>query len=358
MRARHRLEHRVRPERRSSLVVPTTGNDIARVDHTDGSLVWSASRIIPNTGAEGFAIFGGTLYGFEGTITTPKVLTAWDLETGAKRYSSPALPGDGDQENPITVGLDGTVYVKRDGGRLYALTDTGSAIVEKWSTDVGTLTYSGHFGIGNDGSIYVPDGDVIRRLNPDDGTVLDSSFPLVTSSTPINPRFAVDGNGTVFVGNSGGSDGRLYALDPDLTEQWSRAVPSMVYGGPALGENGALVVAGGGTFLEVFRTSPSAAPQPPLLAGSDASLQLQSWPNPFTERCSIRFELDRETELSIVAYDASGRQVESIWEGRVGAGSHTVDWAPAERESFSSSVVFLEVSTDQARSTLRVTHVR
>jgi hypothetical protein len=71
------------------LVAASTG-DIARVDAVTGQQVWLAPRTIPNTGAECLCVYGGTVYGFEGSIVTPKVLTAWDVETGLRKYSSAA----------------------------------------------------------------------------------------------------------------------------------------------------------------------------------------------------------------------------------------------------------------------------
>jgi outer membrane protein assembly factor BamB len=323
------------------LVVPIVSNHIARVEHTDGSVVWQTPRIIPNTGAEALAVFGNTLYGFEGTITTPKVLTAWNLSTGTKLYSSPALPGDGDQEVPLSVGPDGTIYVKRDGGAFYAFTDTGSSLVEKWRITNGNVPYSGHFGVGFDGSIYIPSGNALVRLDPDDGSVLDTSVALVTSST-LNPRFAIDGSGTLFVGNGGSADGALFAMDPNLQILWQTSVPSMVYGGPALGSNGALAVAGGGTTLRVYRSSPAAVSQTTLAPG-----ELRAWPNPFRSETWLGFHLEKAQHVRIAAYDATGRLVETLANQVWPAGSHELVWrpeAPVDQEA--PRALFLKMHTD------------
>lgn len=335
------------------LVVPITLNHIARVEHTDGSTVWQTPRIIPNTGAEAFAVFGNTLYGFEGTITTPKVLTAWDLDTGAKLYSSPSLPGDGDQEVPLSVGPDGTIYVKRDGGSFFAFTDTGTALVEKWRKSNGNVPYSGHFGVGFDGSIYIPSGNTLVRLDPDDGSVLDTSVAIVTSST-LNPRFAIDGSGTLFVGNGGSADGALFAMDPSLQILWQVPVPSMVYGGPALGSDGALAVAGGGTTLRVYRSSPVSVSETMLQSG-----ELRAWPNPFRAETWLGFHLDKAQYVRIAAYDATGRLVETLASRMMPAGSHQLAWRPeAPTETQGPRALFLKMHTDSRTFSVKAIQIR
>lgn len=346
------------------LVVPSVGNAIARVEHTDGSRVWSTPRIIPNTGAEGLAVFGNTVYGFEGSIVTPKVLTAWDLATGAKKYSSPGLPGDGDQENPLTVGPDGTIYVKRDGGLLYAFTDTGVALVEKWAVAEGSLTYGGHFAVGQDGSLYVPEGTALLRLDPANGAVLDTSGPLITSSTTLNPRVAVSADGRLFVGNGGGGDGRLYCLTPELGELWSRAVPNMVYGGPALGQSGVLAVAGGGTFLEVYAGDPAdiadgeadgiggGPGREPAMTGP----RLTVGPNPFQASASLHFRLAEPGFVRLTAFDPGGREVTTVFAGDAGRGEHVIEWSPGHGDG--AAVFFLRLETPEGVTTARATRLR
>lgn len=339
------------------LIVPSTSNHISRVDSNDGSEVWEINRIIPNTGAEALALFGNTLYGFEGTITTPKILTAWDVATGVKKYSTGTLPGDGDQEVPHTIGPDGTIYVKRDGGLLYAFTDTGSALVEKWHASLGVVSYAGQYGVGIDGSVYVPDGTGLVRLDPDTGAILDTSVALVSGST-LNPRFAIGSDGTLYVGNGGGTDGRLYALAPDLEVLWSAPVPGMVYGGPALGSTGALVVAGNGTRLDVYRSGTVAVD--PHHGTGQSGLALRVSPNPLRSDASVSFHLDAPSSVRLSVMDAGGRTVDG-WSGRtLPAGEHTLDWrnvADAGAD-LGNGVLFLRLEAGSRTETVKVIRVR
>jgi outer membrane protein assembly factor BamB len=143
------------------LLLPgSSTRSIMRINHLNGDTVWTRYRIIPSTGGECICVYGNTVYAFEGSIVTPKRVMAIELSNGAIKYYSPALPGDGDQEIPFTIGPNGTIYVIRDGGRLHALRDNGSAIVELWNYATvlaNTIAWT-QFGCGPDSTLYVPNG--------------------------------------------------------------------------------------------------------------------------------------------------------------------------------------------------------
>ncbi|MEO8211502.1 MAG: PQQ-binding-like beta-propeller repeat protein, partial [bacterium] len=162
------------------LILPGSGTKrIMRINHLNGDTVWTNNRIIPNTGAETMCINGNTLYAWEGSITTPKTIIAINLTTGIIKYSSPSLPGDGDQEIPFSVSSNGIVYCIRDGGLMYSLKDTGTGFDILWTRDVshpvGTYT---QIAIGKDSSVYIPFGKKIYRLNHNTGAAIDSSIDL------------------------------------------------------------------------------------------------------------------------------------------------------------------------------------
>lgn len=338
------------------IVLPCAGDDIARLDAADGHAVWTALRTIPNTGAEAICVHGNSVYGFEGAITIPKVLTAWDLGSGARRYSSPTLTGDGDQEMPPTVAPDGTIYVKRDGGPLYALDDDGERIFIRWQRAINAYFYAGHLAVGLGGSLYCPDGRQLVRLDPLTGAELDRSAALTTSAN-LNPKVAVGADGTVYVGNSGGADGMLYALSPTLSLLWSTPVNGMTYGGPALGLGGALAVSGSGTLLKVFRSDLTATP-----AGEPATrLDLAAYPNPFRAGTTIRFAAVAAGEASLAILDAGGRLVRTLRvESAPAAGEQELRWDGRDESNRSASagVYFLRLTDGGTSHTGRVQLIR
>jgi len=234
--------------------MPVAPDDIARIDAATGQQVWLAMRTIPTPAPEHVCVHGNTVYGFEGSITTPKVLTAWDLDTGARRYSSAALPGDGDQEIPFTIAPDGTIYVKRDGaaGLLHAFVDNGNAITQRWAVPINFGGTVAQIGVGLDGSVYVPDGKPARAAStrsPAPRSIARSrSSPRPRSTRARDRRRRHD-----LLRNGGSADGRLYAVAPDLSVLWSEWWVGWCMEAPRSGRAGGSRLSGGGTFLRVYR---------------------------------------------------------------------------------------------------------
>ncbi len=119
----------------SGILFACNGDPIVRgkrLDKNTGQTIWFYDYIVPVGPNAGYAATSTTFYHYKGTINTPKTVFALDIETGQFKYETGSLPGDGDQEWPITIGSDGTIYLKRDGGKLYAFEDTGSEFRIKW----------------------------------------------------------------------------------------------------------------------------------------------------------------------------------------------------------------------------------
>ncbi len=121
------------------------------------------------------------------------------------------MPGDGDQENDLVVGPDGTIYIARDGGSLYAFTDNGSGFTQKWALTPAVLVKS----FGPDNVIYCANVNYgissgkLMRVNGINGTVIDSS------TIPAG-YITVDYDSTVYVNTVEASTGRIFAFTPDL----------------------------------------------------------------------------------------------------------------------------------------------
>ena len=226
--------------------------DIWRIDAADGSTVWQVPRSCSVTSSCGVAIFGSAVYAVD-AVPGGHAVCKYDLATGALLYAGPLMPGFLVQNTPL-VGPDGTVYFNRVQNNpatdfFYAFDDTGTALVERWSVPAGYNT-SVELAVGPDGSVYhMAAGDVVQRLDPSDGSVLDF-FALPDSGSV---RMATDALGRVFVSNGEFSTGRVHCFDADLTERWSVPVTNVNIGAPALGRNGTLVVAGVGTDVRAYR---------------------------------------------------------------------------------------------------------
>ena len=229
---------------------------IWRIRATDGSTVWTASRQGSVSGQCGAARFGDAVYvadSFQGG----QVIKRFDLATGAFQYQSAVMPGLLNQHHPM-VGPDGSVYLNRASNSpgfdfFHAFTDTGSALVQRWAVP-SNPGIAGEYACGADGSVYmVQPGEIVSRLDAQSGAVRNT-YPVPLGSNGYSPRFTVDGDGRVYLGNGGFPNGALLAFDRDLTLRWSTPVPNINNGGPAIAADGTLVVAGVGNDLRAYRT--------------------------------------------------------------------------------------------------------
>ncbi|MBI5402066.1 MAG: PKD domain-containing protein [Ignavibacteriae bacterium] len=222
-----------------------------RLDRKTGVPKWSNNYIIPVGPDGGFVVYGNTYYHWTGSIVTPKKLIAIDINSGSTKYMSDALPGDGDQENDLVIGPDGTIYISRDGGALHAFTDNGSGFTQKWTLSPAVLVKS----FGPDNVIYCANVNYgstngkLMRVNGTSGTVIDS----VSSSIP-GVYVTVGYDSTVYVSTGEAANGRYFAFSPDLqTTKWQLSVPYNYYTGCPLGKEGVFVSAGSGTQITAYK---------------------------------------------------------------------------------------------------------
>lgn len=219
-----------------------------RIDKNTGDTLWTNRDIIAIGPSKGLAMSAKNVYRITGGITTPIRLAAIDVETGQTLYNSAPIPGDPDQEYPITVGPDGTIYFWRDGGLLYAFKDDGSSFSQRWSyTPDSAGLFTGNISIGIDNSIYVFDNNQVKKINQSTGMVTDSSVTYNLSQSSIT----VGNDSTVYL-NTGTGD--IYALSYDLqTVKWQLSAPLAIYCNPALLKEGIMVITEAGTGIKAFK---------------------------------------------------------------------------------------------------------
>jgi PKD repeat protein len=226
-----------------------------RMDRVTGEILWSNDYPIPVGPDGGYVVVGNTYYHWTGYINTAKTLIAIDIETGQTKYTSEALPGDGDQEIDLIAGSDGTIYITRDGGALHAFTDDGTGFVQKWSRPSGPIIK----GVGWDGSLYAVSStnSHLIRLDPQNGATVDSSQIVVDG---LLGYLAVGADSTVYV-STGQVAGSYYALSADLqTVKWTVDVPYNYYSGPALAKDGIMVTVGAGQEIVAYRSEQELKP--------------------------------------------------------------------------------------------------
>ncbi|MEZ5148644.1 MAG: PQQ-binding-like beta-propeller repeat protein [Bacteroidales bacterium] len=243
-------------------------DNIIRIDHTDGTTVWQTDRSCPTSNGQEVSVFGDRGYYWEPAVAGPKV-SVINLETSEYLYSSESLSAGLIQQLGMMIGTDGTIYAPRSMNNgttdfMFALKDDGTGFEELWSTPIGYIPFSSG-GIGPDGTIYTySSAGAIIRLDPADGSVLNTSQTIFTS-VGASPRIAIDANGYVFVTNGEFATGKIFSFNPDLSTRWTENITNVNIGGPAIGANGTMVVCGVGTNVRAYEGSYS------LLAGFTAN---------------------------------------------------------------------------------------
>jgi PKD repeat protein len=229
----------------------SSGKFTMRLNKATGDTVWTNPDLIAIGPAVGLTANETTVYRLTGGITLPILLTAIDINTGVTKYSSLPIPGDPDQENPITLGFDNQIFFWRDGGSLFAYEDVGNALVQNWQYIPSTTTgaaLSGNISVDHSGNIYFFDNGKIRHVDRLTGVVIDSS--VVSFNTG---DISVGKDSTVYVNNK---NGIFYALTPDLqTIKWQHSMGGNTYCNLALAKDGIMVLTGAGTSISAFKPS-------------------------------------------------------------------------------------------------------
>ncbi|MBM4112597.1 MAG: PQQ-like beta-propeller repeat protein [Phycisphaerae bacterium] len=256
--------------------------EVRRIRAADGTTAWVTPRNCSVSGDCGPAIAGGSIY-IDEVAPGGQILTRVDLETGAKLYSSPVMPGFLSQNTPM-CGENGMVFYARTQGNetvdfFFAWQDTGSAFVFKWKEPA--LAGAGvEHGVTADGGVLMLSTNqrIQKRDQVTGALIAESDVPVTTQFT--QSHFAIDDAGLIFYGN-GGFPGTIYSFDPDLTMRWSVPVNNLNQGGPVLASDGTLLVAGVGTDLRAYWTEPACAPADfncdGAVDGDDLGTQLGAW---------------------------------------------------------------------------------
>jgi len=69
-----------------------------------------------------------------------------------------------------------------------------------------------------------------------------------------------------------------------------------------------------------------------------------NYPNPFNAKTSISFDLAQEGDVNLSVYNLMGQRVETLVDGRMHAGRHSINW---NAESYSSGVYFYKLTSTE-----------
>ncbi|MBD3170661.1 MAG: T9SS type A sorting domain-containing protein [candidate division Zixibacteria bacterium] len=81
----------------------------------------------------------------------------------------------------------------------------------------------------------------------------------------------------------------------------------------------------------------------------------QNYPNPFNAHTQVVFELPEEGHVKLSIYNMLGQEIETILDGNLQSGRHTVNW---DAGSYSSGVYFYRLSTHEGSIAKRMTLIK
>ncbi|MFZ4590310.1 MAG: T9SS type A sorting domain-containing protein [Ignavibacteria bacterium] len=81
----------------------------------------------------------------------------------------------------------------------------------------------------------------------------------------------------------------------------------------------------------------------------------QNYPNPFNPGTNIQFALTAETKIKLTVYDASGKEVEKLFDKVFQPGQYSVPWNASK---YPSGVYFYKLSSETVSVTKRMVYVR
>ncbi|GJM44109.1 MAG: hypothetical protein DHS20C21_09510 [Gemmatimonadota bacterium] len=105
-------------------------------------------------------------------------------------------------------------------------------------------------------------------------------------------------------------------------------------------------------FLTVYEVDPTGAP---VVSHGRESLLRQNSPNPFATSTQIEFQLPQAADVKLAVYDATGRLVRDLANGRREAGAHQVAWDGRDSlgERVAAGVYFYRLSGAGTEETRR-----
>jgi hypothetical protein len=172
---------------------------------------------------------------------------------------------------------------------------------------------------------------------------------------------AIDSVGKIYLTNGGFSQGRVYSLNPDLTLRWSEAINNVNIGGPALGQNGTLIVCGTGTDVRAYSDFPvSVSPQENEL---NSFLLEQNYPNPFNPVTKIKFTIPSVTLrqaqsdnlVTLKVYDILGNEISTLVDEEKPAGEYEVEFSAT---NLPSGVYFYQLKAGNFVETKKLVLIR
>jgi photosystem II stability/assembly factor-like uncharacterized protein len=87
----------------------------------------------------------------------------------------------------------------------------------------------------------------------------------------------------------------------------------------------------------------------------DKYLLSQNYPNPFNPTTNIKFDLSKNSFVKLKIFDILGKEVETLVDKKLDAGSYSVDWNASQ---YPSGIYFYRLQTDDYNETIRMALIK
>ncbi|MCP4581569.1 MAG: T9SS type A sorting domain-containing protein [candidate division Zixibacteria bacterium] len=81
----------------------------------------------------------------------------------------------------------------------------------------------------------------------------------------------------------------------------------------------------------------------------------QNYPNPFNASTTIKFSVSEATDIKLDIYDVTGRYIETLHEGSINSGEHTIVW---DASDYTTGVYFYRLRTSGKSETRSMVYLR
>jgi sugar lactone lactonase YvrE len=379
-----------------SLVSTGTGSDITTIKYSqDGNILWMMQyNRQANSGDKGKELVldaAGNIY-VTGSTNIPNTAYGTDITTikynpaGVQQWVMHYNPnGLADAPNSITLDNQGNVIVAGTS------TGTGPALGDyitikydnngnqQWAS---RYNYQNNNDAVNDvtadasGNVYVTGfsesilgGDDYATIKYNTSGVQQWVQRYTSSGNDHDEAFAiaVDGSGSVYVTGQAAistSDYLTIKYNSSGVQQWLAVYNNGSTDGAVdleLDANNNLYVSGfsigTGTSYDyvTIKYSQLVGIEPVSSEIPNEFLLLQNYPNPFNPVTNIEFSIPKNSSVKITVYNSSGKEIETIVNGELSAGTYNVDWNASK---YPSGVYFYKLTAGSFINTKKMIFVK
>jgi len=248
------------------------------IDPTNGLTKWELLRGGASSDGASVSAFENKGYYWDQN-TQGMFVSVCDLVTGEYLYASPRVGDWGFQQGCLMVAPDGTVYAPRisnnpENDSLVSLTDKGDHFEVNWRIPIAYATMGNH-GVGPDNTVYTYSrNDEVVRLDPQTGSVLNTSIVVSDGNGFLSPTMAIGDDGMVYLAVEDWPFHKLYIFSPELEFLWGEEINGLR--GVALGDS-VMAVCGKGNEIRAYKGRPNPTSN---LHEQKAKESIAVYPNP------------------------------------------------------------------------------